>query len=150
MVVGDFNGDTNPDIAALYLSPSGFVAILIGNGNGTFQPAANYAVGARAGVLVAEDFTGDQITDLVTGNHDGGISFLRGNSDGTFLPALNSQSFPGTRHGGGRAQRRFAPRSCLQSTPRQAARGLCLATETATSWPDRLSHRKDRGELCMT
>ena len=66
----------------------------MGNGNGTFQPAANYAVGARAGVLVAEDFTGDQITDLVTGNYDGGISFLRGNSDGTFLPALNSQSFP--------------------------------------------------------
>ena len=94
MVVGDFNGDTNPDIAALYLSPSGVVAILMGNGNGTFQPAANYAVGARAGVLLAEDFTGDQITDLVTGNYGGGISFLRGDSDGTFLPALNSQSFP--------------------------------------------------------
>ena len=67
----------------------------MGNGNGTFQPAANYIVAeARAGVLVAEDFTGDQITDLVTGNYDAGISFLRGNSDGTFLPALNSQSFP--------------------------------------------------------
>jgi hypothetical protein len=43
---------------------------------------------------LADDFTGDQITDLVTGNFGGGIFFLRGNGDGTFHAALASQSFP--------------------------------------------------------
>ena len=60
--------------------------MLLGNGDGTFQPAKRYAaVGLPGQALVAGDFTGDGRLDLaVTQPAFGNISMLLGNGDGTF------------------------------------------------------------------
>jgi hypothetical protein len=71
----------------------GEIAILLGNGDGTFQPAVTYSSGAYAAVQVAVgDVNGDHIPDLVVANRcmnsdctgDGAVSVLLGNGDGTF------------------------------------------------------------------
>ena len=67
--------------------------MLLGNGDGTFQPAVEYAAGLSPVALVAGDFTGDGKLDLAVAGNDasyvGEISLLLGNGDGTFqAPAI--------------------------------------------------------------
>jgi hypothetical protein len=90
-VVGDFNGDGKLDLAS---AGSTYVSVVPGNGDGTFQPARNYAVGGFvSGTMAAGDFNGDGKLDLATGYFDsvsgGGVSVLLGNGDGTFQTARN-------------------------------------------------------------
>ena len=76
----------------------GTVGVLLGNGDGTFQPAVNYdAAAAEAGAIVAKDLNGDGKLDLVVSScpHNGaqncywsGVSVFMGNGDGTFQPAV--------------------------------------------------------------
>jgi hypothetical protein len=72
VVLGDFNNDSNLDIATV--SPGSYpvygsaVIVLLGNGDGTFQPAQEHAAGAGGGnTLIAGDFNGDGWLDAVTG-----------------------------------------------------------------------------------
>ncbi|MGD0507013.1 MAG: VCBS repeat-containing protein [Terriglobales bacterium] len=83
-VVADFNGDGNPDIAFANSASNG-VTILLGNGDGTFTPAASPAVGYAASIAVA-DFNGDGIPDLAVSNNASGyvVTILLGEGDGTF------------------------------------------------------------------
>ena len=61
------------------------MSVLLGNGDGTFQPQVTYAVGTYPYALVAGDFNGDGRTDLAVANlFDGTVSVLLGNGDGTF------------------------------------------------------------------
>ena len=46
VAVGDFNGDGKADLAVAN-SCSDNVSVLLGNGDGTFQAAVNYAVGSE-------------------------------------------------------------------------------------------------------
>jgi hypothetical protein len=90
IVAGDFNGDGRIDLAVAnsgnYGSP-GTVSVLLGNGDGTFQPQVTYAVGSGADGIVAGDFTGDGHIDLAVANrYDNTVSVLLGNGDGTFQP----------------------------------------------------------------
>src|SRR4051812_9371591 len=48
VTVGNFNGDGNADIAVVNQAAAGTVGILLGNGDGTFQPKVDYAAGADA------------------------------------------------------------------------------------------------------
>ena len=43
----------------------GTVSVLLGNGNGTFQPAENIGVGSMPDALKAVDLNGDGTLDLV-------------------------------------------------------------------------------------
>ena len=65
------------------------MSVLLGNGDGTFQPQVTYAVGAVPAAIVAGDFTGDGRIDLAVANglrrH---VSVLLGNGDGTFQPQV--------------------------------------------------------------
>src|SRR5262249_45969346 len=68
MAVGDFNGDGIPDLAVAnlgrYTLDNGWVSILLGNGDGTFQGPKNYPAGIEPSFLVVGDFNGDGIADL--------------------------------------------------------------------------------------
>ncbi len=86
VVAGDFTGDGASDLAVATADSE--VAILLGNGLGTFQLAGDYAVGADPSAIVAGDFNGDGRLDLAVADA-AGVSVLLGNGDGTFQPAVN-------------------------------------------------------------
>ena len=88
IVAGDFNGDGRTDLAVAN-DVDNTVSILLGNGDGTFQPQVTYAVGQDPTSIVAGDFTGDGRTDLAVANGvDNTVSILLGNGDGTFQPQV--------------------------------------------------------------
>jgi hypothetical protein len=73
------------------------VSVLLGNGDGTFQPAVQYSVGLheRPIAVAVGDFTGDGVPDLLTvdipqAKNEGhnSLSLLVGNPDGTFQTAV--------------------------------------------------------------
>jgi FG-GAP-like repeat len=98
VAVGDFNNDGNLDIVTADYS-DGFVSVLLGNGDGTFQNPVTYAVGNNPISVAVGDFNHDGIADLVVAsqNYDattntyrsGTVSVLLGNGDGTFQTAAS-------------------------------------------------------------
>ena len=98
VAVGDFNGDGKPDLAVANAGnpgtgDDGNVSILLGNGDGTFQPALDVAAGKNPYSIAVGDFNGDGRLDLVVANNGinpaggwlaGTVSVLLGNGDGTF------------------------------------------------------------------
>src|SRR5215467_4758544 len=88
IVIGDFNGDGKPDLAAGNAGTND-VSILLNNGDGTFKTAVNSASGASPQDMVAGDFNGDGRLDLVVlcqagKSTPGGVFLLLGKGDGTF------------------------------------------------------------------
>ena len=89
IVAGDFNGDGQLDLAVVN-SVDGTVSILMGNGDGTFQPPVDYSVGSGPRAIVAGAFSGNGTLDLAVANFNAGdVSILMGNGDGTFQPAID-------------------------------------------------------------
>jgi hypothetical protein len=66
------------------VNDKGSVSILLGNGDGTFQPANNVVAGTNPSSIAVGDFNGDGRVDIVTVNSDNTVSALLGNGDGTF------------------------------------------------------------------
>ena len=103
MAVGDFNHDGNLDIvtAINVLNPdgvtfTGLVSVLLGVGDGTFQPATTYVVG-NSPIVDGNDPVSVAVGDF---NHDGNLDIVTANAysntvsglcwaerDGTFQPA---------------------------------------------------------------
>ncbi len=83
-VVGDFNGDGKPDLVLTNLAGSNII-VLLGTGNGGFQPAVPYTVNGTVNSLAVADFNGDGKADLVV---SGATAILLGNGDGTFQNAI--------------------------------------------------------------
>lgn len=84
LAVGDFNNDTNPDIAVLNAS-NGNLAILLGNGMGDFPLAPVQSTGVTFDRLAVGDFNNDSKLDLVlTDSDDSRILVLQNNGNNTF------------------------------------------------------------------
>lgn len=86
----DFNGDAIPDLAVVGGLDNG-IAVLLGNGDGTFQPQKGYSTGDDPTNATFGDFDGDGRIDLVVATQQG-LSFLQGNGDGSFQKNINLDS----------------------------------------------------------
>jgi uncharacterized repeat protein (TIGR01451 family) len=86
LAIGDFNGDGKADLV-FASSWENRVAVFLGNGDGTFQAAANYPATA-ANAIVVGDFNGDGRADLAVGSSTSLLHILLGNGDGTFRAAI--------------------------------------------------------------
>jgi hypothetical protein len=102
VAVGDVNGDNQPDIVTANdgepgSTGPGSVSVLLGNSDGTFQPAVTYPVGSFPIGVALGDFNHDGHTDIVAANsaYDesfsnltaiGTVSVLLGDGTGKFTP----------------------------------------------------------------
>jgi uncharacterized protein (TIGR03437 family) len=96
VAIADVNGDGKPDLV-VGLSPStttGIVAVLLGNGDGTFQNPTNFPASGVVISVVVADFNGDGHPDIAyvtLGNSNGSgpnaINILLGNGSGGFTSA---------------------------------------------------------------
>ena len=87
VLVADLNLDGKPDVLVQFSSGGAGFGVMLGNGDGTFQPAA---ITTGYSSLAVADLNGDGIADLLLGSSKA-VNVLLGNGDGTFV---FSGSFP--------------------------------------------------------
>jgi hypothetical protein len=85
VAAGDFTNNRIPDLVVAN-SASSTVSVLLGNGDGTFQPQLKSTVGKGPRSVAVGDFDGDGTLDIVTANQND-ISVLLGTGKGTFTGA---------------------------------------------------------------
>ncbi len=93
LALGDFNDDSRPDLAVAN-SGTWTISVLIGNGDGTFQPPRNSFAGVEPQSLAVADINADQKGDVVVSHLNSTftghtISVLFGNGDGTLQAGIS-------------------------------------------------------------
>jgi FG-GAP-like repeat len=92
VAIGEFNGDSDPDLAVAN-GLSNNVSVLLGAGGGSFaaSPDGPYATGAGAGSIAVGDFNFDSDPDLaVPGFFADNVTVLMGGAGPSFAPASSS------------------------------------------------------------
>jgi hypothetical protein len=92
IAVADVNGDGKPDLLVANQCTSqgctqefhGVVGVLLGNGDGTFQPVVNYSGGNHTSGVAVADVNGDGKLDVLETDVGNGAGVLLGNGNGTF------------------------------------------------------------------
>jgi hypothetical protein len=98
VVAADVNRDGKPDLVVANADTNGTdrgsIGVLLGKGDGTFQPAVIYdSGGIGASAIAVADLNGDGKPDVsVTNIFDTTVGVLLGNGDGTFLPVVTYDS----------------------------------------------------------
>jgi hypothetical protein len=86
VAVGDFNQDTLPDIVVAE-SDSDMMAVLLGNGDGTFQAQRMFStgIGSYPFWVVVGDFNQDTLPDIAVANYiSNTVGIFLGNGNGSF------------------------------------------------------------------
>jgi FG-GAP-like repeat len=94
LAAGDFNGDHKTDVAII----GNGLSVLLGNGDGTFQPPTSYKIPLSYSLAVA-DFNGDGKLDIAVANLNSNpstVSVYLGNGDGTFKTPILSNTTAGS------------------------------------------------------
>jgi hypothetical protein len=89
IVAHDFDRDGIPDLAVAYdhWFAGGGIAVLFGNGDGTFQDPATYPSWSILSSIACGDFDGDGKTDLAVADAwNWNVWIMAGNGDGSFQP----------------------------------------------------------------
>jgi hypothetical protein len=88
IALADLRGNGTLDVVTANFTfggSTGTVSVLLGNGNGTFQPRQDYTVGANPHNVEVADVDLDGHADIVVTDRGGAsVSVLLGNGDGTF------------------------------------------------------------------
>lgn len=98
VAIGDLNGDGRLDlvVATSDENVNYFLAILLGNGDGTFQAPILLATQFGPSSIVIKDFNGDGKPDILVGHCCGDTAgtYLVGHGDGTFDPEVQFNAGP--------------------------------------------------------
>jgi len=79
VAASDINGDGKVDLIVTNTTPN--VGVLLGNGNGSFQPQLTFGVSGVAAAIAVSDVNRDGRADLVVGNRNtGNVSVLLGDA----------------------------------------------------------------------
>ena len=103
VLASDLNNDGKLDVVimhnfACFTTPcrgARTVTVMLGNGNGTFQPSREIDMNTFPYSMAIGDFNRDGIKDLAVGGSNSELSILLGLGNGTFTPPSVMQLVPG-------------------------------------------------------
>jgi Bacterial Ig-like domain (group 3)/FG-GAP-like repeat len=96
LVAADMNKDNKLDL--VLTCPAGYVAVLIGNGDGSFQSPAYYAVSAPVALAPPVDLNGDGYPDVAVStylNNASGLAILLNQGSGAPGTLSTAKGYPG-------------------------------------------------------
>jgi hypothetical protein len=97
IAIADVNGDGKLDLIVTNSGGNGAdpnpdrntISILLGNGDGTFQPKMDLTAGTSPLAVTTADLNGDGHADIIVANRfDNAVGVFLGNGDGTFSPQV--------------------------------------------------------------